>query len=77
MVVKSVAQAIEQRNKPPPAVVCPQADNSESIAQAIESLITGLPATEVHFGTEPPENPVHGDLWYHSDENRLYVYVVE
>lgn len=57
-----------------------QAINNElmkKIKELIEQMISDLPQREVHFGVTPPEEPKEGDFWFHSDENRLYAYVVE
>lgn len=64
----SLGIVMEKRLNPP--------DNPNyELEKLIKQLIQGFPATEVHFGPNPPDNSKDGDLWYHPDENRLYAYV--
>lgn len=74
--VKSIGEQAEMIKEQTTAIQ-QQQGGLQALTESVEKLIPSLPATEVHYGTIVPDNPVHGDLWYHSDENRLYVYVEE
>jgi len=71
--VSSIAQYLEDNSNQ----ISDLTSEISNLTRQIEKLISTLPKVEVHFGPTPPDNPIEGDLWYNTTEERLYVYVTE
>ena len=49
--------------------VVSRTDGYENLVRQVETLALQTGASHVFVQTEAPENPVHGDLWFDSDDN--------
>jgi len=46
------------------------------LVEYIRKLLEDIPPTEAYYGNSPPPHPEDGDLWFNTNDNRLYTYVV-
>jgi hypothetical protein len=52
----------------------PSEQTIHDLVDYIRKLLEDIPPTEAYYGDSPPSHPEDGDLWFNTNDNRLYAY---